>query len=97
MAIFEPTRAIRNIGRRPLSLTFKRETVKVFPKKTSEFIPEGKWNDGGFALEQANKYVADHEAVWVKGPDTSANHNGSGGSNIREANVDEILSNGGEK
>lgn len=59
-------RAIRNIGRRPLLLTFANETVRVLPKKTSGFFTDAEWKAGhGFALEQANKAVADREAVWV--------------------------------
>lgn len=64
----QETMAIRNIGRRPLSLTFADETVRVLPKKTSEFYPMRKWKEGhGFAYEQASKFVADREAIWVKG------------------------------
>lgn len=75
-------RAIRNIGRRPLSLTFADKTVRVLPKKTSEFYSDSEWKAGcGFALEQATKFVADREAVWVdEKPD------------IKEAGVDEIIS-----
>lgn len=59
-------RAIRNIGHRPLSLTFADGTVRVLPRKTSEFYPMSVWKAGhGFAFEQATKAVADREAVWV--------------------------------
>lgn len=85
----EYTRAIRNIGRRPLSLTFKRDTVRVLPKRTSEFFTQKQWNDGGYALEQATKYVADREAVWVNGLNASD-------SNIKEVSMDEALKGGDE-
>lgn len=63
-------KAIRNIGHRPLELTFDDQTVRVFPKKTSEYFSDSYWSAGqGFALEQANKYVKDRDAVWLTQPD----------------------------
>lgn len=74
-------RAIRNIGHRPLSLTFANETVRVLPRKTSEFYPMSTWKAGhGFAFEQATKFVSDREAVWVDEK-----------PNIKEAGVSDLI------
>lgn len=85
----ECKRAIRNIGRRPLSLTFKHDTVRVLPKSISAFFTQKQWNDGGYAFDQANKYVADREAVWVNGPNVSD-------SGVKEISMDEALGGGDE-
>lgn len=62
------TRALRSISNRPLSLNFRKTSIRLLPKQTSEFYPDAQWKDG-FALKQAEKYVADREAVWVEEKD----------------------------